>query len=67
MRRAIRKLLQRTPIAWLQVSNNPTKMLIGIAGVSFSNLLMFFQLRRDLACFEHREYLEQDLVRKQRH
>jgi hypothetical protein len=44
MRRAIRKLLQRTPIAWLQVSNNPTKLLIGIAGVSFSNLLMFFQL-----------------------
>jgi len=44
MRAAFRKLLQRTPIAWLQVSNNPTKMLIGIAGVSFSNLLMFFQL-----------------------
>jgi len=44
MRRAFQKLLQRTPIAWLQVSNNPTKMLIGIAGVSFSNLLMFFQL-----------------------
>lgn len=44
MRRAIQKLLQRTPIAWLQVSNNPTKLLIGIAGVSFSNLLMFFQL-----------------------
>lgn len=44
MRRSVRKLLQRTPIAWLQVSNNPTKLLIGIAGVSFSNLLMFFQL-----------------------
>lgn len=44
MRRTLTKLLQRTPIAWLQVSNNPTKLLIGIAGVSFSNLLMFFQL-----------------------
>ncbi|MFN7900291.1 MAG: ABC transporter permease DevC [Synechococcaceae cyanobacterium] len=44
MRRALHKLLQRTPIAWLQVSNNPTKLLIGVAGVSFSNLLMFFQL-----------------------
>jgi putative ABC transport system permease protein len=44
MRRTIRKLLRRTPIAWLQLSNNPGKMLIGIAGVSFSNLLMFFQL-----------------------
>lgn len=44
MRLSIRKLLQRTPVAWLQLSNNPTKMLIGIAGVGFSNLLMFFQL-----------------------
>jgi putative ABC transport system permease protein len=44
MQRALHKLLQRTPIAWLQVSNNPTKLLIGVAGVSFSNLLMFFQL-----------------------
>ena len=43
MRLSIRKLLQRTPFAWLQLSNNPTKMLIGIAGVGFSNLLMFFQ------------------------
>jgi len=32
MRRAIRKLLQRTPIAWLQVSNNPTKLLMASPG-----------------------------------
>ena len=44
MAASLRRLLQRTPIAWLQLSNNPTKLLIGIAGVSFSNLLMFFQL-----------------------
>ena len=42
--RSLLKLLRRTPVAWLQVSNNPTKLLIGVAGVSFSNLLMFFQL-----------------------
>jgi putative ABC transport system permease protein len=40
----IRQLLRRTPVAWLQLTNNPMKMLIGVAGVSFSNLLMFFQL-----------------------
>jgi putative ABC transport system permease protein len=40
----LKHLLQRTPIAWLQVTNNRVKMLIGVAGVSFSNLLMFFQL-----------------------
>jgi len=35
MRRSLPRLLQRTPIAWLQVSHNPAKLLIGIAGVSF--------------------------------
>ncbi|MFM9047751.1 MAG: ABC transporter permease DevC [Cyanobium sp.] len=40
----MRKALKRTPLAWLQVSHNPVKLAIGLAGVSFSNLLMFFQL-----------------------
>jgi putative ABC transport system permease protein len=44
MSNPLKKLLKRTPIAWLQVTNNPVKMLIAVAGVSFSNLLMFFQL-----------------------
>jgi putative ABC transport system permease protein len=39
-----RRLLRRTPLAWLQVSHNPVKLAIALAGVSFSNLLMFFQL-----------------------
>lgn len=66
MRRALHKLLQRTPIAWLQVSNNPTKLLIGIAGVSFSNLLMFFQLGLMDSLYNSQkkpiERLEADLV-----
>ena len=40
----LKKLLKRTPIAWLQTTNNPVKMLIALAGISFSNLLIFFQL-----------------------
>ena len=40
----LRRLLHRTPVAWLQVSHNPVKLTIALAGVSFSNLLMFFQL-----------------------
>ncbi len=44
MKPSLKKLLKRTPIAWLQVTHSPVKMLIAIAGVSFSNLLMFFQL-----------------------
>jgi putative ABC transport system permease protein len=44
LRKALHKALRRTPVAWLQVSHNPVKMVIGVAGVSFSNILMFFQL-----------------------
>jgi putative ABC transport system permease protein len=44
MKAAVTKLLKRTPVAWLQVTNNPVKLIIALAGVSFSNLLMFFQL-----------------------
>jgi len=44
MNSAMRKAFKRTPLAWLQVSHNPVKLAIGLAGVSFSNLLMFFQL-----------------------
>jgi putative ABC transport system permease protein len=44
MIKALRKALKRTPVAWLQVSHNPVKLAIGVAGVSFSNILMFFQL-----------------------
>jgi putative ABC transport system permease protein len=44
LRKAVHRALRRTPVAWLQVSHNPVKLVIGVAGVSFSNILMFFQL-----------------------
>ena len=31
----LRRLLHRTPVAWLQVSHNPVKLAIALAGVSF--------------------------------
>lgn len=40
----LKRLRKQTPIAWMQVTNNPIKMLIALAGISFSNLLIFFQL-----------------------
>jgi len=44
MKFSIRNLFKQTPVAWLQVSNNPAKMSIALAGIGFSNLLIFFQL-----------------------
>ena len=34
----------RTPVAWLQLSHRPLRLLATIAGVSFANVLVFFQL-----------------------
>ena len=34
----------RTPVAWLQLSHRPLRLLAAIAGVSFANVLVFFQL-----------------------
>ena len=34
----------RTPVAWLQLSHRPLRLLAAVAGVSFANVLVFFQL-----------------------
>ena len=62
----LRKALKRTPLAWLQVSYNPVKLAIGLAGVGFSNLLMFFQLGLMDSLYNSQkkpiEHLQADLV-----
>ena len=35
---------RRTPLAWRQVSHRPMRLVAAIAGVSFANVLVFFQL-----------------------
>jgi putative ABC transport system permease protein len=40
----LKHLLKRTPIAWAQVTHQPVKLLVALAGICFSNILMFFQL-----------------------
>ena len=34
----------RTPVAWLQLSHKPMRLLAAIAGVGFANVLVFFQM-----------------------
>lgn len=40
----IRQLLRRTPLAWKQAIHRPMRLAAAIAGVSFANVLVFFQL-----------------------
>lgn len=40
----IRKFLSRTPLAWLEMSRQKTRLLVSVAGIAFADFLMFFQL-----------------------
>ena len=44
MLKLLSNLLGRTPIGWLQLSHNRTRMLAAIFGVAFANVLVFVQL-----------------------
>ena len=41
---ALQHLLNRTPLAWRQATHRPMRLAAAIAGVSFANVLVFFQL-----------------------
>jgi putative ABC transport system permease protein len=38
------KLLRKTPLAWLQVKREKTRLIVALAGIGFADILMFFQL-----------------------
>lgn len=42
----------KTPLAWLQVTREKTRLLIAISGISFANILMFVQLGLRDALFD---------------
>lgn len=41
---ALQHLWRRTPLAWRQATHRPMRLAAAIAGVSFANVLVFFQL-----------------------
>lgn len=48
----LRKLLKKTPLAWLQLTREPTRLTIAIAGIAFADILIFFQLGLTEGLFE---------------
>ncbi|NJL40186.1 MAG: FtsX-like permease family protein [Leptolyngbyaceae cyanobacterium RM2_2_4] len=40
----LRKLLRRTPLAWLQLKREKTRLAVALAGIAFADILIFFQL-----------------------
>ena len=39
-----RKLLKKTPLAWLQLKREKSRLAVAIAGIAFADILIFFQL-----------------------
>ncbi|NJK34605.1 MAG: FtsX-like permease family protein [Oscillatoriales cyanobacterium SM2_2_1] len=54
-------LWQRTPMGWLQLRKNKSRLLVAIAGIGFADLLMFAQLGIQAALFESNTLLNASL------
>jgi putative ABC transport system permease protein len=46
------KLFRKTPLAWLQMSRQKTRLLVATTGIAFADLLMFVQLGMQDALFD---------------
>ncbi|MDM9381577.1 ABC transporter permease DevC [Chlorogloeopsis sp. ULAP01] len=40
----LRKLFRRTPLAWLQLKKEKTRLAVALAGIAFADMLMFVQM-----------------------
>lgn len=59
-------MFRKTPLAWLQVTREKTRLVVALAGIAFADLLMFIQMGfegtlYDAAVTPHRN-LQADLV-----
>jgi putative ABC transport system permease protein len=57
----ISQLQRRTPLGWLQLSNQKNRFLVALSGVAFADLLMFMQLGFQSALFDSATRLHQVL------
>lgn len=56
------KLFKKTPLAWLQVSREPNRLMVAMAGIAFADMLMFMQLGFQRALFESNTKLHRSLT-----
>ncbi|MEH2377714.1 MAG: ABC transporter permease DevC [Nostoc sp.] len=48
----IQQLRQRTPLGWLQLSHEKSRLFVALGGIAFADVLMFMQLGFQTALFE---------------
>jgi putative ABC transport system permease protein len=55
------KFFRKTPLAWLQLSREPNRLLVAMAGIAFADMLMFMQLGFQRALFDSNTKLHRSL------
>jgi len=59
-------MARRIPVAWLQLTREPLRLLVGVAGVAFAVILVFMQLGFQSAMYEsatrYHRHLDYDIV-----
>jgi putative ABC transport system permease protein len=48
----LQKLQRRTPLGWLQLSHEKSRLLVALAGIAFADVLMFMQLGFQAALYD---------------
>ncbi len=48
----IQQLARRTPLGWLQLNHEKSRLLVALSGIAFADLLMFMQLGFQSALFD---------------
>ena len=57
----IQRLTKRTPLGWLQLSHDKTRMLVALSGIAFADVLIFMQLGFQTALYDSNTRLHHNL------
>jgi putative ABC transport system permease protein len=61
MMRLIKQLQRRTPLGWLQLSHEKSRLLVALSGIAFADVLMFMQLGFEAALYDSNTRLHRSL------
>ncbi|BAZ48959.1 ABC transporter, membrane spanning subunit, devC homolog [Nostoc sp. NIES-4103] len=57
----LKQLQRRTPLGWLQLSHEKSRLLVALSGIAFADLLMFMQLGFQTALYDSNTRLHRSL------
>ncbi|MFN6570407.1 ABC transporter permease DevC [Dendronalium sp. ChiSLP03b] len=57
----LKQLQRRTPLGWLQLSHDKSRLLVALSGIAFADLLMFMQLGFQTALYDSNTRLHRSL------